>query len=747
MQATELKLQDNGNLVLLDATSTITLWQSFDTPTDTLLPGQSLHRNRNQSLISWRDANDWSDGYYLCTWLPINGSQTLTLSWNGESIASWNATSWSAASTTLNNTIFYPYLIDSSASDSLLFNGSLYAGNGNSSRLIMSSITTGPLRRATLDRDGGLRIYSWTMGTSTAWSVENNWAIQPCAVFAECGPYGVCSPDPESPAYLGKCSCPLGFEFIDSNDELKGCKRLYDFPNGECNAKLEIKKIGDNDYPFANRLYPYTNTTEAACIALCLNDCRCDGAVFWRRDGRCYIKSGPLFNGGYPQDVGNHSAYLKVLNAPLISEQRRNRVFVVILGLVLPVAFVCFALVWWCYYWKRRRRGVYSCQPLFADFGPRKYSLRELSAATKNFSELIGRGGMGLVYKGVCAGDIVAVKRIRHESSEQGFLAEASSISQIRHRNLMQLKGWCIEDGTFLLVYDFMPNGSLDQWLYSGRGRRQDRKELSWTLRYSILTGVAAALAYLHEDWQQCVLHRDIKSSNVLLDADFNAHLGDFGLARLIDHEKMEKTTMMAGTLGYMAPEMPYTGKATKETDVYSFGVLVLEVVCGKKPVDSYEHEDVVLLHRVWRAKEAGDLLGVVDPSLRVANNHATFWASERANSNAVELTKRGDEDFAGALTRRMGEEMARERDEQMRALQLGMLCCLPIPSARPSMRLAHQILSGDVTTIPPLPDSNQFTHLDVMSAIHHTFQPRPDAPPDAPHEAGIHMDQDSNLR
>ncbi|KAG0621960.1 hypothetical protein M758_3G061800 [Ceratodon purpureus] len=746
-----LELQDDGNLVLLNATLGV-VWQSFNTPTDTLLPGQVLRAATNWPLVSWRGAEDWSQGYYFCGWLPINGSLFLTLYWNGKSIPVWNQSSWSSTNVTLSNgTIVYPYLADYPASDIIVLNssnGSFYVGNeaSQNSTLVMSSSvhTQGPLRRVTLDRDGGLRLYSWTLGTSNAWAVEGSWVKQICSVFAECGPYGVCSPAPSSPAYLGTCSCPDGFVFVDENDPLKGCKRMYEIPPGVCAAnttKLEMRKVGDMDFPFASRLYPFVNTTEQGCKDLCYNDCRCAGAVFWRRDGRCFIKGEPLFNGGWPQDVGNHSSYLKVLTSPLYSPSDRGRLAQIIGGLAAGAVLVCLGmllLLWKC--WKRRRMQL---QPMFADhlMCPRKFTLRELSAATKNFSqsELIGRGGMGSVYKGSLkpTGAIVAVKRIRHESrgGEQGFLAEASSISQIRHRNLVQLKGWCIEDGKFLLVYDYMTNGSLDQWLYDGRSeasRRRQRtgKELSWNLRYSILTGIAAALAYLHEDWQQCVLHRDIKSSNVLLDAEFNAHLGDFGLARLIDHQKMEKTTLMAGTLGYMAPEMPYTGKATKETDVYSFGVLMLEVVCGQRPVDSFgdlEPEDVVLLHRVWRAHEEGTLLSIVDPRLR----NTQMVRNGSLNGGKPSPPKADPEhdpeaDFTGALTRRIEEERVRENDQKKLALRLGLLCCMPNPVARPSMRLVHQILTGDVTTMPPLPDTNQWTHLDVLDAVRTGFHPQP---------------------
>lgn len=766
-----LELHESGNLMLLDGSNTV-IWQSFDSPTDTLLPGQALFTNMSQSLVSWQSADDWSEGYYLCGWVSIEGTSLtsiLALSWNGKSIESWNHTSWSANKSVTGGVTLFPYLFNYPASDYIYldpYNGSFYAGNISAQYLVMSSTShsPGPLRRVTLDRDGGLRLYSWTLGTSTQWAVEGNWVSEPCGVYAECGPYGVCSPDPLSPAYLGKCSCPPDdFEFIDPMDPLKGCKPIFEFPLHSCitnTSKIRLKKVGDTDYPFANRLYPYINTTESACIQTCLDDCRCAGAVFWRRDGRCYIKSGPLFNGGYPQDVGNHSAYLKVLTSPLISPGRKDNLISIVSGIVSGAVIVVLVLVliaWTC--WKRRRER---CQPMLTDqylLGPRKFSLRELNIATKNFSqsELIGRGGMGSVYKGTLrpSGTVVAVKRIRHESKggEQGFLAEASSISQIRHRNLVQLKGWCIEDNKFLLVYDYMPNGSLDQWLYDGRSeasrrrQRTGKDQLPWSLRYSIVTGIAAALAYLHEDWQQCVLHRDIKSSNVLLDAEFNAHLGDFGLARLIDHQKVEKTTLMAGTLGYMAPEMPFTGKATKETDVYSFGVLMLEVVCGKKPVDSHsndldmEPQDVVLLHKVWRAHEAGDILAAVDPRLRKESDKVV--ASERAAPRASSLSHNGP----NASVRTNGdssepkydkegvdlteepihgvEVMDREKDEKMRTLHLGLLCCLPYPNARPSMRLVHQILTGDVTAIPSLPGVNQFTYLDVLSAVRGEHYPQ----------------------
>jgi serine/threonine protein kinase len=343
---------------------------------------------------------------------------------------------------------------------------------------------------------------------------------------------------------------------------------------------------------------------------------------------------------------------------------------------------------------------------------PRMFTYRELTKATKSFSksELLGSGAFGSVYKGTLpSGALVAVKRMRHESThgEESFLAEAASLSQIRHRNLVQLRGWCHEEEQLFLVYDYMCNGSLDEWLYHFSKRRgkvkgaslnRDVEALPLGLRYSVLSGVAAALSYLHEECMQCVLHRDIKSSNVLLDGDLNAYLGDFGLARLIDHQKMEKTTMMAGTLGYMAPEMPHTGKATRESDVYSFGVLVLEVMCGMRPLDvtAIERGDGILVDMVWRAHEAGNVLQVADSRLG-----ATFPRSHSALG--LEFESEGAESVP-----MHGPDDAMEETKLItNLLHLGLLCCNPNPEDRPSTRLVSQLLQSSENlemSMPSLP-------------------------------------------
>ena len=246
--------------------------------------------------------------------------------------------------------------------------------------------------------------------------------------------------------------------------------------------------------------------------------------------------------------------------------------------------------------------------------GPKKFSYKELVSATNNFAEenKLGQGGFGGVYKGYLGAlnSYVAIKRVSR-GSKQGikeYASEVRSISRLRHRNLVQLIGWCHEKKDLLLIYEFMSNGSLDLHLFKGKSM------LTWMVRYNIARGLASALLYLHEEWEQCVLHRDIKSSNIMLDSNLYAKLGDFGLARLVDHGKGSKTTALAGTMGYLAPECIMSGRASKESDVYSFGVVALEIACGRKPVEVKAKEDeTILLEWIWELYGTRNLLKAAD--------------------------------------------------------------------------------------------------------------------------------------
>ncbi|KAK9158276.1 hypothetical protein Scep_004850 [Stephania cephalantha] len=333
---------------------------------------------------------------------------------------------------------------------------------------------------------------------------------------------------------------------------------------------------------------------------------------------------------------------------------------VVTAGAFILALLACF-LIW-----------VYSKKPKFVNKAevllpteivrsPKEFSYRELKSATKGFDSgrVIGHGAFGTVYKGIfpSTGAIVAVKRCSH-NGEQGkteFLSELSIIATLRHRNLLRLQGWCHEKGEILLIYDYMANGSLDKALFDWLIPPQ------WHLRRKILIGVASALAYLHQECENQVIHRDVKSSNIMLDEEFNPRLGDFGLARQFDHDKSPDATMAAGTMGYLAPEYLLTGKATDKSDVFSFGAVVLEVVCGRRPIE-----------------REGGFCSLVD----------WVWSLHREGRVG-----------SGVDVRLLGGEF--DEEEMRRVVLVGLACSSPDPITRPTMRSVVQMLSGEAE--PPL--------------------------------------------
>lgn len=244
-------------------------------------------------------------------------------------------------------------------------------------------------------------------------------------------------------------------------------------------------------------------------------------------------------------------------------------------------------------------------------------------------------------------------------AGEKEFLAEICTIGRLKHKNIVKLQGWCHERGHLLLVYEFMPNGSLDRYIARA-------VSLDWPTRRSILTGLASALLYLHEESGQHVIHRDVKPNNVLLDAEFNAHLSDFGLARLLETEN-SVLTRAAGTPGYLAPECNYTGKATTESDVFSFGVVVLEVVCGRRSWGTTcLTGDNNLVDYVWGLHGKGELLQGVDSRLE------------------GEFDKKAAERF----------------------LLVGLACVHPDPAWRPTIRKVVHVLTNANEPLMELPEA-----------------------------------------
>ncbi|XP_038721530.1 L-type lectin-domain containing receptor kinase VIII.1-like [Tripterygium wilfordii] len=317
---------------------------------------------------------------------------------------------------------------------------------------------------------------------------------------------------------------------------------------------------------------------------------------------------------------------------------------------------------------------------------PKEFSYKELKSATKcfNANRAIGHGAFGTVYKGVLpeTGDIVAVKRCSHNSQGKNeFLSELSIIGTLRHRNLVTLQGWCHEKGEILLVYDLMPNGSLDKALFEAR------TPLPWPHRLKILLGVASALTYLHQECENQVIHRDIKTSNIMLDEGFNARLGDFGLARQTEHDKSPDATVAAGTMGYLAPEYLLTGRATEKTDVFSYGAVALEAASGRRPIEKEA------------AREAGKV-GV--------NSNLVDWVWSLYRDGRPLM----------AADARLGGEF--DEEEMRKVLLVGLACSHPDPLARPTMRGVVQMLVGEaeVPIVPRTKPSMSFSTSHLLLSL-----------------------------
>lgn len=253
----------------------------------------------------------------------------------------------------------------------------------------------------------------------------------------------------------------------------------------------------------------------------------------------------------------------------------------------------------------------------------RVFNYDELKSVTNGFhsSNKVGEGGFGIVYQGrLKDGTIVGIKvlsiELENMRGEREFIAELAALSDIKHENLVRLRGCCVDGATRYLVYDYMENNSLSHTLLGGE---QNRIRFSWEARREISLGIARGLAYLHEEVQPHIVHRDIKASNILLDRNFTPKVGDFGLSKILRENRSHISTRVAGTIGYLAPEYAITGRLTRKSDVYSFGVLLLEIVSGREVVFFHmEHGEHYLVQKAWEAYLSDKLIELVDSVLEM---------------------------------------------------------------------------------------------------------------------------------
>lgn len=583
----QILLQNNGNLVLTEKDNV--LWQSFDVPADTLLPGQPL--TRYTRLISSRSQNNYSSGFYKLFFdddnvlrLVFDGPETSSIYWPDPWLLSFEA-----GRTRYNDSRVA--VLDSwghfQSSDGVEFRADDYG----------PSIQ----RRLTLDFDGNFRLYSLDT-TTRSWIASWQAMIRACRIHGACGPNSLCSYDPSSGR---KCSCLQGYRVKNYTDWAYGCEPEYQLP---CNSSevTFIKLPHVNFYGY--NIHILYNCTLEKCEKKCIESRKCKGFQyrFNKENGMygCYPKR--AFRNGFISPTYSGVLYLKQPKALTVATGQPAKVsslicsstsivtlnrtykkkgesgsirillwFVPGLGLL---EMICIVSVWFFLY--RSSRTSHKQPYVHLSTGFRKFSFSELKKATKNFGEEIGRGSSGIVYKGVLLDHrVAAVKRLNEANQDEAeFLAELSIFGRLNHMHLIDIWGYCAEGKHRLLVYEYLEHGSLAENLH--------RTVIDSKMLFEIALGTAKGLAYLHEECLEWVLHCDIKPQNVLLDSNYQPKLADFGLSKLLRRADVNDLSFskIRGTRGYMAPEWIGNLPITSKVDVYSYGVVLLEMVTGRSP-------------------------------------------------------------------------------------------------------------------------------------------------------------------
>lgn len=596
-----MKMMENGNLVLYDSNNN-TIWQSFDHPTDTLLPGQKLVRGKklvasvsdtnisegnyylsmtSQGLFGFYQANNVPQMYFKS--LAYGGNvESIELNYDGSKIVLYiNAPALGAP---------WPFI---------------NARADNSSGLF-------------LRHDGHLLVYSTSPYNTN--DVLTRF-LSECDYPTVCRDYELCS--------NGRCSCLLGIA-QDNQTNTQGESRCAEINATTCDNLQHHTLISYENLSH----FSYTDDDAAAlngtdiesCKKECLKTCACRVAFFRQRSnslfGDCFIPSSVLYfiDERDAQNDYKSYAFIKSLDNKENGRgsSRSNVNYKIIAGSIVGAfLLVVLATGFWFVLLRNKGDEEEGMEDNFDNLSgmPMRFTYQALKLATGDFQEKLGQGGFGSVFDGTLQnGDKIAVKRL--DAMGQGkkeFLAEVKTIGSIHHVNLVRLIGFCAEKLHRLLIYEFMCNGSLDKWIFCKEPML--RPPLNWQTRRTIILDIAKGLAYLHEECRQRIVHLDIKPQNILLDEELRAKISDFGLCKLIDRDQSQVVTTMRGTPGYVAPEL-FSLIITEKADVYSFGIVVMEVVCGRKNLDRSQPEDCIhLLPIFMRKAEEGQLMDMVDRS------------------------------------------------------------------------------------------------------------------------------------
>ncbi|KAL6141274.1 hypothetical protein ACLB2K_059564 [Fragaria x ananassa] len=556
-------LLDNGNFVIRDASDDV-IWQSFDHPTDTWLPGGARLgydkiTNQNVTLTPWKNPQDPAPGIFALEvdpngtsfWLLYNGSQQYWNSgpWNGESFAQ-------VPEIVLNDHIANVRFV-----------------SDDKGRYVSYDVADPDTYiRYMIDTNGQFKAYLWGKDFAQ-WNAFWLRPTQFCEVYGFCGASSICLQN------VSQCVCLEGYEPRSPKewglgDHTDGCVRQ---------APLQYTSGVDDTFKVLSNVHLPVNPETLAvddideCRLGCLRNCSCTAFAY---DGGCFVWAGDVFNVKQftPDEKEGKDLHLKVPPYEIIEGKKENRTLWIVIGVVgglLIVITIVVVLFVKHQYFGERFDILDGSLVMF------RYSV--LRKATNNFSEKLGEGGFGSVFKGTLQGSIaIAVKRLNCPKQEdKQFFTEVRTIGKVQHINLIRLCGFCAEASKRFLVYEYMPNGSLESVLF-----KKSSIVLDWKTRYHIAVGTARGLAYLHEECRECIIHCDIKPENILLDAEYVPKVADFGLAKLIDRDISRIITTLKGTRGYIAPEWISGEAITSKADVFSFGMLLFELISGRRNRD-----------------------------------------------------------------------------------------------------------------------------------------------------------------
>ncbi|KAK4286002.1 hypothetical protein QN277_002620 [Acacia crassicarpa] len=669
-----VRLLDTGNLIISDQkySKDHFIWQSFDYPCDTLLPGMKLGFNLvtglNRFLSSWRSPDDPGQGENVLKLERRGYPQSFQFRRNVIHFraGSWNGLYFTGYPVQKQNPVYKAKFVfnDKEAYyEYELVNSSVY------SRIVMSPSGIG--KRLVWSNQRGI------------WEIISANLADQCDNYGLCGAYSLCDFSSSRVCHCLKGFVPRNVEQWNISDWSGGCvrKALLD-----CNSLDSFRKYRGVKLPDTSSSRFNKTMSLEECRQSCLRNCSCtayanldirdggSGCLVWFKD---LIDMKQLPQGGQDIFIRVPASELDFFEEKRYWNNNKRKLIGITVGSItinMSVILIVFGLIRCARKSKLKRSGktkiYYSRNPCYNDLRMEDteiqiFDLSVIVKATNNFSNInkLGEGGFGSVYKGTLGhGQELAVKRLS-EYSIQGleeFKNEVLLIAKLQHRNLVKLLGCCIEREEKLLIYEYMPNKSLDQFIFD----EIRSKLLDWTKRFHIINGIARGLVYLHQDSRLRVIHRDLKTSNILLDTNLNPKISDFGLARTLWGDQIEaKTNRIAGTYGYMSPEYVMHGDFSIKSDVFSFGVILLEIISGKKNRGFSDLENYLnLLGYAWRLWREGMALELMDQAL-----------GERFNPSEV-----------------------------IQCIQVGLLCVQQRPEDRPDMSSVVLMLNGEKSLPDP---------------------------------------------